>query len=147
MASSRFQPLINRVVPPFGIALCSVFVLIGVVWGVRTVAFLYGAETAPGTIVDLVEYVDDEGSTLYRPVFSYEGAGGESHTVVSSTASSPPTVEVGDRIEVVYRPDEPGKGRIKSFVHLWLIPVGFVGLGSFGAVVFAAVGWMIRRRS
>ena len=118
-----------------------VFLVIGVVFtGVGAFllisewTFLSTAQETKGTVVRLVP--GSRGSKA--PVFRYE-VNGVTHEVESSVASSPPAFAVGEIVTVYYRPDRPEDGHLKSFVHQWLFPSIFGGIGVLFLTIGAAV--------
>jgi hypothetical protein len=78
-----------------------------------------------------------------RPVVSYV-AGGRSHTITGGSSSGlfVPAYRLGDRVEVLYPPDDPGNGTINRFADMWLGPTIVGGLGA------ACLGlWVLGRMS
>ncbi|MGK5543184.1 DUF3592 domain-containing protein [Streptomyces sp. URMC 127] len=134
-------------------ALCLVT---GLIFAGISVSFLTDAERAPGTVVAL-DWQEDYGGGSRKarsddppaahPVVEFTPAGGTPRKFRDSAGSNPPSYEVGEQVEVLYRPDSPGDARINGFASLWLLPLIFGGIG----LVFTAVGTTIalvtRRRS
>lgn len=117
-----------------------VFFIAGVVILVRTVQFVAGAEHATGTVVDLSREIDDEGDETFYPVVRFTTAEGQEIEFVSSSGSSPPSESPGDRVDVLYDPDDPSDAKLSGFFHLWLFPGLFF---LFGAAFFA-IAWFLR---
>lgn len=110
-----------------------------------TVEFLGSSKTAVAQVVSLEEAHSSRGDLLYRPVFRFATAEGREVTFRSSSSSSPPAYDVGERLEVCYRESAPEHAREKSITSLWMGPLLLGGLGS----VFAALGSgtvFVRRR-
>ena len=66
----------------------------------------------------------------YAPVFCFQTATGESVTVTSDIASSPPGFTEGQPVRVLYDPANPSEAKIHSFFQTWgdfLIPA-WVGI-------------------
>ena len=106
----------------------------------NTRAFIATAKPASGTVTELVPKRDkDDGSITYTPVVLFEAASGESVSFTSSFSSNPPSYAVGEKVEVLYAPDNPHEARIRGFGSLWL---GSVILGGIGTV-FATIGFGI----
>ncbi|MCR4031309.1 MULTISPECIES: DUF3592 domain-containing protein [Flavobacterium] len=95
-------------------------------------AFLAKAETVQGTVTELIPKRSKE-STTYSPVFSFTTKTGQTIMHHSSVSSSPPSYDVGEKVEVFYDPENPNKAEIKGFVSLWL---GVLILGVVGTVFF-----------
>ncbi|KIP96305.1 MULTISPECIES: DUF3592 domain-containing protein [Pseudomonas] len=80
-----------------------------------------------GSIVD----VEDGCPTV--SFTTLDGTLGEYH---SSTCSTPPSFDIGERVAVYYDPQEPERARIDSFEQNW---IGSLIVGGIGAV-FLAIG-------
>ena len=107
---------------------------------VNTRAFIATAKHAPGTVTELVPKRDkDDGSVTYTPVVMFEAASGASVSFTSSFSSSPPAYDVGEKVDVLYSPDNPNEARINGFGSLWLGPIIMGGIGA----LFAAIGFGI----
>jgi hypothetical protein len=106
----------------------------------RTAAFLRIAASAEGTVVALDESVstDSDGrrSHTYRPVVEFTPASGAVRTFTSRTGSSPPAYDVGERVTVLYDPQDLGEARLKGTFSLWGLAIILGGIG----VVFAGIG-------
>ncbi|MGA2847881.1 MAG: DUF3592 domain-containing protein [Terracidiphilus sp.] len=59
------------------------------------------------------------GSYEYAPVFQFRTASGESITVTSDVASSPPGFSEGQAVRVRYDPTNPSDAKIHSFFQTW----------------------------
>lgn len=134
------------------VALGAVAVVLGVVCGVIVVytrAFLADSVSASGQVVALLPRqscdTDDDGdrncTTVYAPRIRFTTAGGRQVVFVSGSASSPPSYEEGDRVDVRYRASDPTDARIDSVSGVWLGALVTGGL----AVFFAAfcVVWVV----
>ena len=73
---------------------------------------------------------------VFGPVVHFTSQNGEAVEFVSSTGSNPPSYSRGERVEVLYQPEEPQNAKINSFFSLWGGPVILGGLGG----VFFLVG-------
>jgi hypothetical protein len=119
-----------------------VILIVGAVMFVRTVRFVAEAEHATGTVVDLSRRSDSEGTVFY-PVVRFVTANAEPIEFVSSSGSSPASESPGDRVEVLYDPDDPYGAQLSGIFHVWLGPavLAMVGAG------FVASAWYTRRRT
>ena len=97
-----------------------------------TNAFLVEAIKADGTVVDLVQSRSGNSFT-YRPVIQFNNQNGEKIEFITSSGSNPPSHRKGEKVEVLYPPDEPQKARINTFFSLW---GGSLILGILGVVFF-----------
>jgi len=121
----------------------TVFAGVGIGMGVWWTVWAVGARRTEGTVVSMVASGDEGGMA---PVVSYQVAG-KTYEHRSKFSSSPPAYSVGNKVSILYRPENPSEAGIDSLFDRWLFPVCFGGVGS----LFAAIGWGIiirsRRRS
>jgi Protein of unknown function (DUF3592) len=96
---------------------------------VHTLRFVQGAERATGTVIELSEETDSEGDVTFHPVVRFTTAEGRTVEFVSSSGRSPAPWSVGDRVEVLYDPDDPKDAELSGFFDLWLFPIAFTGVG------------------
>jgi hypothetical protein len=120
----------------------TIFLAVGV--GIGAWAYHFGAEAnqAEGVVIRMVSSGRKGGSS---PVVRYE-VDGQSYELQSTVSSSPPAYSVGEKVTVLYHPDNPGGGQIDSFIDRWLFPLVFGGMG----FIFAAIGYgflLVRLRS
>lgn len=130
----RWAPRLFLVIGVVLLVVCPIFF-------VRTLQFVAGAERVTGTVIDLSRESDSEGTVTFYPVVRFTTADGRTVEFVSSSGSSPPSESVGDRVEVLYDPDDPQDARLTGFFHLWLWPLI---LGVMGAM-FSAVALFVMR--
>ena len=102
----------------------------------RTRTFLATAYTTTGVVLALEAYQDSDGDTLYRPVLRFRTHEGEETEFRTNVGSSSDRFEVGQRLDVLYNPEEPSDARIQSFMQLWLPTLILGVLGG----VFVLVG-------
>jgi hypothetical protein len=93
--------------------------VVGAVAFVRTAQFVAEAERATGTVIYLSGETDSEGDVLYHPVVSFTTSEAETVQFVSAVGSSPPSAEPGDRVDVLYDPDDPYDAKLSGFFDLW----------------------------
>jgi hypothetical protein len=118
-----------RWLPPLFLVLGVVFLVVAVVTFVLTLRFVAGAERVTGTVTDVSRETDSEGEVLFYPVVRFTTAEGRTLEFRSSTGSSSPP-QPGDRVEVLYDPDDPQDARLSGFFDVWLLPIvfGFIGV-------------------
>ncbi|MEV4744043.1 DUF3592 domain-containing protein [Streptomyces sp. NPDC049555] len=128
--------------------------VIGLVLAGVSVSYLNDAERTPGTVVALDwEHGHSGGSRRSRaddeaaayPVIEFTSKDGVRRKFRDSTGTNPPSYEVGERVEVLYRADSPEDARIKGFASLWLPPLIVGGIGFFFAVVGTVFALVSRR--
>lgn len=81
---------------------------------------------AEGTVIGLVESRDEDG-TSYAPVIRFQTQGGREFEFKSSYSSNPPQYKVGQKVTVLYPPDQPGDAQIKGAGNLLALIFGLVG--------------------
>lgn len=144
MTSDRLTPWMRRASLAVGVVL----IIVGAVLLVRAVGFVANAERATGTVVDLDRGSSSGGGTTFHPVVRFTTANGEAIEFVSRTGSRPPAETPGDRVEVLYYPDDPDDAELSGIFHVWLAPAILLVLGPafLGATWFARAGPARRRR-
>ena len=95
-------------------------------------AFLEKAETAQGTVIEMIPKRSKD-STTYSPVVSFTTKSGQQINYTSSTSSNPPSYDVGENVQIFYDPANPNDAEINGFFSLWLgvIILGFIGIVFF----------------
>jgi len=118
--------------------------------GWRTAAFLKSSLVTSGTVVEMRDVHDSDGSVMFAPVFRFT-ANGTSETVTSNTSSDPTSFAVGDQVRVRYLPSEPAKAHIDSWMQLWFgtaveTVIGVVWVG-FGFIVLWVERLVVRSQA
>jgi hypothetical protein len=72
-----------------------------------------------------------EGKYRYRPAIRFETPSGESIEFISGIAMRPAPYEVGERVEVIYDPQNPRQAQINRFVNLWFYTLLLLFFGLF----------------
>ena len=127
--------------------LTSIGLLIGAFSSYRnTSLFVKTASRAEGTVVDMV--VMDTGvnnssrsrsSIAYRPTIHFIDRTGEKVEFTSSVGTNPPSYSKGQKVEILYRPDEPENAQINDFGSLWSASITLGGMGG----VFFIIGMIL----
>jgi hypothetical protein len=83
-----------------------------------------------------------EKKVRYRSQIQFKTQTGRTIEFISPISTRPARYNIGERVEVLYDPQNPKQAQINSFLHLWfttlmLIFFGlfFVGMGFLGAVM------------
>ena len=102
----------------------------------RTKNFIKGAVQTEGTVIDVSHKSTGSGS-FYSPVVKYFTKDKEEIIFHSKSGSNRPDFKTGERVRVLYNPEDGQDARIVSFFQLWggtfiLFCVGF-GTGLLGA--------------
>jgi len=89
----------------------------------NNISFIKNSTETMGEVVDLEasQSEDSDGNlqTYYYPVVEFTDTNGEQHILKSSMGSGRPEYEIGEGIKVLYLPENPSKGKIGTFGHLW----------------------------
>jgi len=115
------------------------------------VAFIHSALRADGVVVRLDERLNSQDNSLqYAPVFLFHADDGQNYTLVSGTATSPASFEVGQHVQVLYRKGKPDGAAINSFWELWLFSLMLAFMGVVHGIisgVFLLIERKLDRRS
>ena len=113
------RPHIPRWFPRVFRMMGATFAIVGIGFGCYSIVFGIGAKEVQGTVTEILD-----GS----PVVEYE-VNGKAFSFQSSLSSTPPMYSTGDKVSVLYRPNNPGWAQINSFTDRWLFPVVFTVAG------------------
>jgi hypothetical protein len=125
-------------------ALSLALLILGIAFAVRAVAFLHRAVRTQATITELIETKGQHG-TMYAPVFVFSDPEGKTRKVVSSVSSFPPVGTVGDKIAILYDPENPKRTAENTFFSVWGISAILGGCGAFYLILFWLV-WLFTKR-
>ena len=98
------------------------------------------AERADGEVIEIRREGD-----MYAPVLRFRRANGEMQEV-KDLGSGAPDFAVGDRVTVLYMPDDPEDFRIDTFERLWFSSIFVTVFASFW-LLFGAVAWALSRNA
>jgi Protein of unknown function (DUF3592) len=96
----------------------------GVVWLVLTVRFVADADRTTGTVVDVESSTDADGYETFYPVVRFTTADGREVEFRSDSGSSSPP-STGNRVDVLYDPDDPQDAELSGFLDLWVVGRSF----------------------
>ena len=99
-----------------------------------TSSFVAQARKAQGTVVAL---------RSGAPEVKFRTEDGREVRFTSSVSSKPPSYDVGETVEVLYRPDRPEDAEVDALMTLWFGAILLGGMGSVFSLVGAALvfGW------
>lgn len=98
---------------------------------------LYG-ERAEGEVVEILREGD-----MYAPVVHFRPSGGEVQEV-KDLASGAPDFAVGDKVTILYMPQDSRDFRIDTFDRLWFSAIFVTVFGAFW-LLFGTVAWALSR--
>ncbi|BAY15914.1 hypothetical protein NIES21_17350 [Anabaenopsis circularis NIES-21] len=117
----------------------SIFVVTGIIVGVHTRSLIGKSISTSGTVIDLVRHTsrDSNGrsSTAYYPVISFTSNSGKPIEFEANSGSNPPAYTQGQKVEILYNPQEPESAKINSWLDLWFLAVMHTGMGSLFVVI------------
>ena len=105
-------------------------------WG--SLRHVLHAERAQGEVIEIRREGD-----MYAPVLRFRRANGEMQEV-KDLGSGAPDFAVGDRVTVLYMPDDPEDFRIDTFERLWFSSIFVTAFAGFW-LLFGAVAWALSR--
>lgn len=105
-------------------------------WG--SLRHILYAERADGEVIEIRREGD-----MYAPVLRFHRGSGETQEV-KVLGSGAPDFAVGDRVTVLYMPDDPEDFRVDTFERLWFSPIFVTVFASFW-FLFGAVAWALSR--
>lgn len=105
------------------------FILLALFLFVRTRIFLGKAQETKGTVIEMISKRGSKGGTSYSPVYEFRTITGQMIKVEDSLSTNPPMFQVGQKIDVLYEPENPQNARIKRCMSLYFMPALFAFLG------------------
>jgi hypothetical protein len=113
--------------------------VIGVFLFIRTRTFVSSSQEVKGTVIRMLSTSGSEGGTVYAPVFKFTTINGQVIEVEEKVYSSPPGFSVGEVVDILYDPQNPGKARAKKWFSLYFTPLLLTGMGA----IFAGIGLVL----
>ncbi len=110
----------------------------GLALGLGSLRHVLHGERADGEVVEMRREGD-----MYAPVVRFRLPGGETQTV-TDLASGAPDFAMGDRITILYMPQDPRDFRIDTFDRLWFSALFVTIFGAFW-MLFGIVAWALSR--
>ena len=110
----------------------------GLALGLGSLRHVLHGERADGEVIEMRR----EGN-MYAPVVRFRLSDGETQTV-TDLASGAPDFAAGDRITILYMPQDPRDFRIDTFDRLWFSAIFVTIFGAFW-MLFGIVAWALSR--
>ena len=107
--------------------------LFGVMTTIRTYLFVNKAVKTQAVIIENLSRRQS-----YAPKFSFKDQQGQAYEIISSTGYNPPLGRPGDKIDILYDPDNPEIAEEDNIRALWTLSfsltlIGFTNFLTFGA--------------
>jgi len=93
-----------------------------------------------GTVIDFSEQPDDDGETLYAPIYRYTIDGNE-HTAPSKLSSRPPAFKVGDPIALLVNPARSNESDVAGGTGVFTY--GLIVMGLLVAALGLFLAWLV----
>ena len=110
----------------------------GLALGLGSLRLVLHGEPVDGEVVEMRREGD-----MYAPVVRFRLASGKSRTV-KDLGTGAPDFAVGDRVAILYMPQDPADFRIATFDRLWSTAIIVALFGGFW-LLFGAVAWGLSR--
>jgi hypothetical protein len=112
-----------------------------------TRSFLDGAQAATGTVVEVLRSHSSGSSSesdryTYTPRVQFTTRDGR---MIDFWGNSGNPI-VGERVEILYKPDNPHSARLNGFFSLWFGPAFFGGMGALFTSIGGAFTFVVVRR-
>lgn len=136
-----------------GVVFGCVFALAGLgalvcsgVTAVDSLRIVEGGITAQGEVVSLKrERGSGRRGSPYHPVFRFTAQDGQVYQVKHNQGSNPPAWKKGEKVELIYLPDNPEKAVPNTFWGKYAVPFILAILGAGFTVLGSFVAWRSRQ--
>ena len=122
-------------------ALPIVVMALGLVFLLDAVSFRQTAFPTEGQVVELIRDTSGDGVS-YAPVVEYRAMDGRTYRGQTHISSSSYNYRIGERVRILYAPEDTGEVRIDTFFSLYGIGAIFAAVGA----VFLLILSIARRR-
>ncbi|MDH3669055.1 MAG: DUF3592 domain-containing protein [Paracoccaceae bacterium] len=107
----------------------------------EAIQFVQIAHRGQGDVIELI--ADSSGDGLsYSAVVEYRGADGRLYQGITHISSSGYNYRIGERVEILFHPSDPGEVRINSVFSLY--GPGLIFAGASGLILL--ILWIVRAR-
>jgi Protein of unknown function (DUF3592) len=107
----------------------------------RHVLFTNGAVATQGTVVALADSrTDRDEPPIYHAVIEFHDREGRAHRFRSRSGGTGTRWRIGDRHDVLYRPERPQRAELKHEM-----PAFYGALAIFAVLAFGAAAWLFTR--
>jgi hypothetical protein len=94
--------------------------------------------TTTGTVVGLDWSSDSDGGSTASPIVEYT-VNGKTYSFEGDNSSNPPVYEKGQKVEIIYDPQDPETAQINSFYERWMMPAILIP-AMLGAAIVTNLG-------
>lgn len=108
----------RKILKKFLLILATVFIVVSLVYLLKTIIFLRTAETTSGQVVLITDN--------QRAVVQFAT---EDNKAPSFLASRFEKYEIGEQVPVIYNPADPQQAYVNSFLGLWAVSISSIIIG------------------
>lgn len=126
---------------------CLPFFGVGLYEAYKSNSEISGFVHTEGTVVGnsyVNRYEDGNVSGAYQPEVEFTLPTGEKKRFTDGIGSLPPDYETGEKVEVIYNPNDPRDAHINSWKRIWFAPVLFMAIGLVPFTIGAVILYRLR---
>lgn len=116
--------------PLLGAIIGLVFALIGLLLTLDAIHFTKIAVPATATVIDTVQETTSDGDTVYAVTLRWRDHRGRTRVETPKGRASWYDFDHGAQVDILYDPDDPKDVRLADLASLWMLPLGFLVVGS-----------------
>ncbi len=109
----------------------------------NSIKLIKNGTRAIATVVDLESSIGSN-STEFTPIFKFTSSNGEEITFKGFGASSPPAFNVGEKVKVVYNPQNPSEAKAMTYFGLFGLSI-IMGAVSI-AMIIVSGGYFLAQK-
>ena len=106
-----------------GLLVGLMFFLLALIWLLIIGVFQLALDKTEGTIINYEQYRNDKGTLMHKPVFKYFNKQGVELIKSAMSSSNRKSYEIGQKVEVMYKNDNPKITMINDFSNLFMPPI------------------------
>ncbi|MBN1535980.1 MAG: DUF3592 domain-containing protein [Anaerolineales bacterium] len=136
-----FEPLPTIIV----LVVAVPFLFIGMTELFKAQSMIENFTSTRGTVIgtDFLRNIDAQDSTIsswtIHPRVRFTTPQGQEVSFTDSVGSYPADYEVGDKVEVLYNPENPREATIKNWKYIWFAPLWITAIGLLP--ILGLLGW------
>ncbi len=124
-----------------------IFLAVGLFTANASIVSLRKGVTAEGRVTDIAARSTGNlgagADYTYSPIVEFKDQAGTQHSFRSKISSNPPRYAPGDRVQVVYPPDNPARARVSDGFSLFFLPAIFGGIGFLFTLMWIVYGVIV----
>ena len=124
------------------LALGCLILIIGVYKFRQRLTFVKSGSVTTGTVIELKEWTNNEGSLMYKPVFKFKSPSGEEIVFEHNFSTNPSAWKIGEEAQIIFDSKKPQQARLLSYFGVFDYAIVLVAIALplifFGAAYFWA---------